>query len=176
MLTTPRLLLRNWKNNDMEAFIEMNEDRDVMQYFPDILNAEQTKALYQRIQLHFQQNGFGLYAVQEKASGTFIGFSGLMVPSYKAYFTPCVEIGWRLRKQFWGKGYTTEATKLCLLEAFTKLQLKKVYAFTSIHNSASEKVMLKLGMQKEGIFRHPNLPLHHYLSEHVLYSISSNNK
>ena len=176
MLTTPRLLLRNWKEEDIDSFIAMNGDIDVMRYFPSILMPEQTKALYQRIQLHFQQNGFGLYVVEEKATGAFVGFTGLMTPSFTAFFTPCIEIGWRLRKQFWGKGYATEAASECLKEAFSKLELTKIYSFTSIHNKASEKVMQKLGMEKEGTFPHPNIPIHHYLNEHVLYSISSIHK
>jgi RimJ/RimL family protein N-acetyltransferase len=86
----------------------MNADPQVMRYFPSTLTAEETDALLGRISLHFEQHGFGLWAVVDKATGEFAGYIGLAVPSFEAYFTSCVEIGWRLAARFWNRGLATE--------------------------------------------------------------------
>ncbi|HRH61326.1 MAG TPA: GNAT family N-acetyltransferase [Chitinophagaceae bacterium] len=174
IISTERLGLRLWKPEDFIPFAEMNKDKDVMEFFPSLLADDETKSMIQRIENHFTKHGFGLYAVEEKASKHFIGYTGFMVPSFESFFTPCIEIGWRLHHNAWGKGYATEAAKACLQYGFATLQFDKVYSFTSVINTRSEKVMQKIGMQKIGEFNHPKIAEGDRLCRHVLYISSSN--
>ena len=174
IISTERLGLRLWQPEDFIPFAEMGRDRDVMEYFPSLLTNDETKTMMQRIENHFVKHGFGLYAVETKASKQFIGYTGFMVPSFESFFTPCIEIGWRLHRSAWGKGYATEAAKACLLYGFATLQFDKVYSFTSLINARSEKVMQKIGMQKIGEFNHPKIVEGDRLCRHVLYISSSN--
>ena len=111
MLQTQRLILRNWQQSDFEPLVRMNADAEVMKYFPATLSPLESKALIERIKTHHQNHGFGLWAVEERSTGTFIGFIGLNITTFEAHFTPTVEIGWRLAKTFWGKGYATEGAR-----------------------------------------------------------------
>lgn len=171
-METPRLILRDWKEEDLIPFTLLNKDEHVMKYFPKTLSEEETRALYDRIQRHFKDNGFGLYAIETKKRNEFIGFTGFQRISFEADFTPGVEIGWRLKFDKWGKGYATEASSACLRYANEQLDFKEVYSFTSIWNSMSEHVMQKLDMQKVKEFDHPLLPPDHFLCRHVLYKIN----
>jgi len=171
IITTERLGLRRWTEDDYLPFAKMNKDKEVMQYFPSLLTDEETTAMINRINLHFEKHGFGLFALEKLSTKEFIGYTGFMVPSFESSFTPCVEIGWRLRKEDWGKGYATEAAKACLRYGFEVLGFKKIYSFTSTINLRSEKVMQSIGMIKEGEFDHPKIALDHPLCRHVLYTI-----
>lgn len=168
-IETQRLILRDWNNNDLPGFIEMNRDEKVMEYFLKPLIPEESTAYYQRICDEFQQCGYGLYAVEVKESGEFIGYIGLHHPTYDLGWGPCIEIGWRLAANAWGKGYATEGATACLKYAFRQLHLSRVYSFTSLPNKRSERVMQKIGMQKVGEFDHPLVPYGHPLLRHVLY-------
>ena len=171
MIKTERLVLRKWMQADSIPFAEMNKDKEVMQYFPSVLSDEETAAMINRIGLHFEKYGFGLYALEKISTKEFIGYTGFMIPSFESFFTPCVEIGWRLRKEDWGKGYATEAAKACLHYGFETLGFEEIYSFTSKINLRSEKVMQAIGMIKEGEFDHPNISLNHSLCRHLLYKI-----
>jgi len=94
-----------------------------------------------------------------------------MVTTFGSFFTPCVEIGWRIKKEDWGNGYATEAAKACLNYGFKILQFDKVYSFTSTINLRSEKVMQEIGMVKAGEFDHPDIPPDNPLCRHMLYKI-----
>ena len=170
-IETPRLLLRNWLESDLETFAEMNADPEVMRYFPETLNAEQTNRFYESIQEEFSAYGYGLYAAEEKSSGSFMGFIGFHWCRRELEFHPSVEIGWRLDKRFWGKGYASEGAKACLEHGFEHLGFDKVISFTSVENVASQRVMQKIGLQLEGHFNHPLIPDGHPLKPHVLYGI-----
>ncbi len=172
-IETERLLLRKWKDSDTKSFFLMNRDLDVMKYFPELLTDQQSLELINQINQHFDDWGYGTYAVELKESRSFIGFIGLSHPRFENDFTPCIEIGWRLSKDMWGKGLATEGALAVLKYAFTKLGIESIYAFTTINNRASEKVMKKIGMKKLGSFFHPNLPAEHTLSKHYLYKILS---
>ena len=111
LIETDRLILRAWKAEDMPLFAKMNKDARVMRYFPSILTAEQTESFYNRIQSEFERNGWGLYAVELKSNGTFIGYVGLHEIGFDADFTPGVEIGWRLDADYHNQGLATEAAK-----------------------------------------------------------------
>ena len=169
-IETDRLILRSWKEEDFPLFAKMNKDARVMRYFPSILTAEQTESFYNRIQSEFERNGWGLYAVELKSNGTFIGYVGLHEIGFDADFTPGVEIGWRLDADYHNQGLATEAAKV-VLKLAKKKGLQRLYSFTAKQNSPSERVMQKIGMKKVGEFEHPNLSSDSPLRTHVLYQI-----
>lgn len=172
LFESQRLGFRNWKESDIIPFAKMNSDLEVMQYFPQLLSKEETINLINRIHSHFKKWGFGLWAVEEKESENFIGFIGLNYADFESSFTPCFEIGWRLDSSFWGLGYASEGAGLCLQKGFEEFSLKEIYSFTSVLNTRSENVMLKIGMQKIMEFNHPKLDKESRLCKHVLYRIS----
>ncbi len=171
IIETERLTLRHWKKEDTLPFIEMCADRKVMEFLSEPLSPEETRVTVKRIRDHFNKHSFGLYAIEQTETKTFIGFTGFMIPNFEHFFTPCVEIGWRIKSSEWKKGYATEAAKACLKYGFSELSFKKIYSFTSVHNLASQRVMQKIGLLDKGNFYHPMLPLYHYLCEHRLYCI-----
>ena len=149
----------------------MNEDPLVMEFFPRTLSPAESTDAYRRISAFIAGNKFGLFAAEEKASHKFIGFIGFNRPSFTSYFTPCIEIGWRLDRHFWNCGYATEGAKACLKYGFVSLGFNEVVSFTSVLNTKSINVMKKIGMTFEGKFEHPNLEEGHRLRTHVLYKI-----
>lgn len=169
-LGTDRLILRSWKAEDLSLFAAMNKDARVMRYFPAILTDEQTESFYNRIQSEFERNDWGLFAVELKSTGRFIGYVGLHEIGFDADFTPGVEIGWRLAADYHNQGLATEAAKEVLKLAKEK-GLSRLYSFTAKQNVPSERVMQKIGMTKVGEFEHPNLPKESPLLLHVLYQI-----
>jgi RimJ/RimL family protein N-acetyltransferase len=174
-LTTPRLLLRPWRDADLEPFAALNADPEVMAHFPKPLDRTESDQVAARMRTAFAQRGFGWWAVEVPGKAPFIGFIGLSVPSFAAHFMPCVEIGWRLARAHWGKGYATEGAQAALDFAFGKLGLREVVAFTTTTNLPSQAVMRRLGMRHSPAddFDHPNLPEGHRLRRHVLYSIGA---
>ena len=151
----------------------MNSDPDVMEYFPALLSHEESNEMASEIQRRINKNGWGFWAVEEKKSKKFIGFVGLNQPTYELPFNPCVEIGWRLAKEFWGYGYATEAGIKALEYAFETLLLNEVVSFTPVSNKRSEAVMQRLGMNNsQRNFNHPEVPANSQLYEHLLYKIS----
>ena len=171
---TERLILRNWIDSDIEPFTKLNQDTEVMEYFPNILSAEETIALIEKIKNKFSMQGFGWYAAELKENHKFIGFIGLNIPDFKADFTPCVEIGWRLAHEYWGHGLAVEGAKKCLEIGFNEFNLNEIVSFTTKNNHRSERVMQKLGMIYDAAsdFHHPKLASEHPLSLHVLYRIT----
>jgi ribosomal-protein-alanine N-acetyltransferase len=172
-LETERLILRQWKREDFLVFQQLNSDPIVMEYFPSVLSKVESNVLAQKIYDLIESKGWGLWAVEEKKSGDFIGCVGLYEPSLDLPFSPCVEISWRLLKKYWGKGYATEAAKKALVYAFEELNLDEVVSFTAHINHRSEAVMQRLSMKKlDKTFEHPALPMSHRLRKHLLYTIS----
>lgn len=169
---TSRLQLRDWEETDLEPFRRLNADDEVMSYFPKTLSNEETNAFYQSIVSEFKEYGFGLYAVELKENKQFIGFIGFHRATFEADFTPCIEIGWRLKKEAWGKGYATEGAKACLQYGFNQLGLTDVYSFTAEVNTPSKNVMIKIGMSFMNTFDHPRVEENSPLKKHVLYHIS----
>lgn len=172
-LETPRLIIRPWKASDLEPFSELNADPEVMCYFPTPLSKDESNSLADRIQLIISENGWGFWAVELKQNQQFIGFTGLHHQPEQFDFSPCTEIGWRYAKQFWHQGYATEAAQACLDFAFQQLDLNEVVAFTATQNTASEKVMQRLGMCYVKNFIHPKLNPQHPLATHLLYQIQA---
>ena len=171
MIETERLLLRRWKEEDREPFYRVNSDPRVMEFMPECLTRAESGQLFERINEHFRKHGFGLFAAELRKEQLFIGFIGLAVPSFKAHFTPCVEIGWRLAADHWGRGLATEGAEAVAEHVFTELALEELVSFTVAANSRSRRVMEKIGMTHNAAddFDHPNLPEGHPLRRHVLY-------
>ena len=166
---TPRLILRRWQQSDHAAFIAMNMDPEVMRYFPALQTPEQTEAMIARVEAFIEEHGYGLFALERRDTNQFIGFTGLSHPRFESFFTPCVEIGWRLAKGHWGQGFAQEAARTCLQFGFEQLGLKEIYSFTSLLNTPSINVMQKIGMTEAGQFEHPAIADGHPLRTHVLY-------
>lgn len=168
-IQTPRLILRQWQDSDTAPFIQMCADDDVMRYFLKKLNVEEAAAFMQRLRDAIETRGWGLYAVELKTTGEFIGFIGLHVHSPEFEIADAPEIGWRLLAQYWHQGYATEGAKAVLKHAFRNLRLDKVISFTACINMPSERVMQRIGMDKIREFEHPRVPTGHPLQTHVLY-------
>jgi ribosomal-protein-alanine N-acetyltransferase len=174
-LTSDRLRLRRWRDEDRAAFAAMNADPRVMEFFPATLSRAESDALVDRIEASHRERGFGLWAIEVPGVAAFAGFTGLSVPRFSAPFTPCIEVGWRLAVEHWGKGYATEAARLAFDHGFGTLRLSEIVAFTAVGNLRSRSVMERLGMQRDPAddFDHPSLPDGHPLRRHVLYRLKS---
>ncbi len=173
-IETERLRLRDWSDVDAAPFAALNADPRVMEFFPAALTRAESDAQMAAIRAFIEDHGYGLYAAEEKSSGRFIGFVGLSLPSFKAHFTPAVEIGWRLARESWGLGYATEGARVVADHAFGPLGLDALVSFTAEWNRPSRRVMEKIGMTHDPVddFRHPRLPPDHKLSRHVLYRLN----
>ena len=147
-LETERLVLRDWREEDSVVFSRMNRDPKVMEYFLKPLTDTESRDFYERIRREIDTFGWGLFAAEVKISGKFIGYIGLHHTNFETDFCPCIEIGWRLCENSWGRGYATEGARACLDYAFRQLQLPEIYSFTSLPNRRSERVMQKIGLQK----------------------------
>lgn len=165
-LTTKRLILRQWTDLDLAPFAALNADKDVMEFFPSVMSKEESDSLAKMIRSELERELYGLWAVD--VEGKFAGFVGL---HKQPFIQPEIEIGWRLAKEFWGKGYATEAARRVLDYAFNDLKLEGLSSFTVPHNLRSRNVMEKLGMTFAGVFEHPKLPQGHPLRQHVYYSL-----
>ena len=171
ILATPRLILRPWREEDLEPFAALNADPEVMRYYPAPYSREESRQYLERTRAKTEAGGFCWMAVERPGVAAFIGLIGISVPSLEAHFTPCVEIGWRVARAHWGQGLATEGARAVLDHAFTVLGLEEVVAYTARVNQPSRRVMEKLGMTRDpgDDFRHPRLSGDHPLSEHVLY-------
>jgi RimJ/RimL family protein N-acetyltransferase len=169
LLTTERLILRQWRDADREPFARLNADPVVREFFPRRLTRDESDAHLSGIQNWIAERGWGLWAVEVKGGAPFIGFVGLSIPSFR----PCVEIGWRLAKEHWGHGYASEAAAASLRFGFEKLTLEEIVAFTVPLNERSRRVMERIGMSRDPAddFDHPNVEPGHPLQRHVLYRI-----
>ena len=178
MLRTERLVLRRWREEDLEPYAALNADPDVMHHFPKTLSRAESDAMVDRIEAHFDERGYGLWAVEVIGSASnggvpFIGFIGLAYQTFPAHFTPAVEVGWRLAKAHWGKGYAPEGARAALDVAFDELGLDEVVSMTTVGNDKSRRVMEKIGMTRDPAddFEHPNVT-DPRIRPHVLYRVS----
>jgi RimJ/RimL family protein N-acetyltransferase len=153
---TPRLLLRRWYDTDVAAMAEINADPQVMRWIGGgVRDADTTARNIERWEEEWDEEGFGLFAVELLASGELAGFTGLSVPTFLPEVLPAVEIGWRLGTQFWGQGYASEAAHAALEFALQDRGLDRVVSIAQVGNDASENVMRKLGMVPERETTHP---------------------
>jgi RimJ/RimL family protein N-acetyltransferase len=173
VLVTRRLLLRRWRPEDRSAFAEMNADPEVMEFFVSPLTREESDAFLDRIVAEFDDHGFGPWAVEEPRTGRLIGFSGLIYQTFEAPFTPVFEIGYRLARHAWGRGYATEAAHAATAHGFEHAGLTEIVSMTAVLNTRSQAVMRKLGMRHDPAndFNHPRVPRGHPLERHVLYRL-----
>lgn len=171
-LRGPRVLLRDWSLADLAPFAALNADPEVMRHFPAPLTSAASDALAGRIVRHIRREGFGLWAL-EAPGLPFAGFVGLARVPFAARFTPAVEIGWRLGRAAWGRGYAAEAARLALAHGFGALGLREVVSFTVPANERSWRLMGRLGMRPDGGFEHPGLPDGHPLRPHLLYRLGA---
>ncbi|MFI9100232.1 GNAT family N-acetyltransferase [Streptomyces fildesensis] len=150
-IRTPRLLLRRWHDDDLAPMAEINADPEVMRWIRDgsVRDLESTAESIERWEEEWDDEGFGLFAVELLASGELAGFTGLSVPGFLPEVLPAVEIGWRLGRQFWGQGYASEAAHATLEFALQDRGLDRVISIHQVGNDASENVMRKLGMVLE---------------------------
>jgi RimJ/RimL family protein N-acetyltransferase len=171
---TDRLILRSWQESDRAPFARLNADPRVMEFLPGPLSTDESDRMAERIEAHFRQHGFTVFAAERKQTAEFAGFIGLAVPEFEAHFTPCVEIGWRLAAAHWGTGLATEGARAIVRYAFETLQLERIVSFTVPANVRSRRVMEKLGMSHDPAedFDHPRLPDGDRLKGHVLYRLT----
>ena len=171
LIVTERLLLRDWRDADLDPFVAMNADPVVMEFFPETYTEERTHRFVALIRERWRQLGYSLWAVERKDTGHFIGYIGLWPATFPAHFTPAVEVGWRLAADQWGHGYATEGARAALDYGFNTVGLDEIVSFTSAINVRSWRVMERLGMRRDinGDFEHPNVPAGHPVRPHVLY-------
>ena len=171
-LTTPRLILRQWRDEDYAPFASLNADPHVMRFFPSVADRERSDAMADRIRARITELGFGLWAAEVPGVAPFIGFIGLQPVPFEAPFGPAVEVGWRLDSRFWGRGYAPEGAAAALEHAFGPLGLDEVVSMTIPANLPSQRVMQKLGMTRDPAddFDHPTLPDWEH-RRHVLYRL-----
>jgi RimJ/RimL family protein N-acetyltransferase len=170
---TERLRLRQWLPTDREPFSALNADPRVMEFFPAPLDRAASDTMADRCESLIAERGWGFWAAETKDTHEFIGFIGLHIPIPELPFSPCVEIGWRLAFQYWGKGFATEAAHGALRVGFGSLELLEIVSFTSVFNLRSRSVMRRLGMQETSeTFEHPNVPVGSPLRQHCLYRLS----
>jgi RimJ/RimL family protein N-acetyltransferase len=172
-LRTERLILRQWRPDDRELFAAMTANPEEMKYFKGTWSRAESDRMVDRLEAHFTQHGYGLWAVEIPGVTSFGGVIGLAIPHLDAHFTPCVEIGWRIGIQYWGRGYATEGARAALQFGFDQLELREIVAFTATTNIPSIRVMERLGMTRhpEDDFDHPIFPEGHPLRPHVLYRL-----
>ncbi len=174
-IKTERLILREWKDEDRGPFARMNGDPIIMEYMPRSLDEKASNKLVDRFQKHFDEHGYGLYAVEVQETGQFAGFVGLDTVRFTAPFTnpkkPATEIAWRLDYEFWGKGYGSEAASAVLGYGVSDLKLKQIVGFTVYDNTRSIQLMEKIGMTRDmdGDFAYPSLRKGHPMGHLVLY-------
>ena len=168
-MTPAEVVLRPWRDADLAPFAEMNADPEVMRYFPRPLTPAESGEFMARLRADVDRQGWGLWVVE--VEGAFAGFTGLSVPKFTARFTPCVEIGWRLRREYWGRGVAYAAAQLAQSFAFEHLKLPELVSFTWTGNVRSRRLMERLGFSRRPSedFQHPLLAADSPLSLHVLY-------
>lgn len=173
-IETDRLVLRQWIETDRDPFAVMCADPAVMEFFPATLSRAESDAMVDHVQAHIDEKNWGLWAVEGKSDGSFLGFVGLHPTSLKLPFPPTVEIGWRLAKSAWGKGFATEAANECLKFGFEEISLGEIVSFTAVPNLRSVAVMRRIGLRdRQEVFEHPALPPGHALRDHVLYGLTA---
>ncbi|MGW9437015.1 GNAT family N-acetyltransferase [Streptomyces sp. NPDC055607] len=173
-LRTPRLVLRQWNSSDRDPFAEMNADPEVMEFLPSLLDRQGSDAMASGISTALAAQGWGLWALESVGTGEFLGFTGLSHATFEAPFTPAVEVGWRLARRAWGKGFATEAAVAAVAFGFEELGLPEIVSFTAVGNRRSRAVMERLGMTyaPDEDFDHPKLRAGHPLGRHVLYRLA----
>jgi RimJ/RimL family protein N-acetyltransferase len=170
-IRTDRLLLRRWFDSDREPFAALNADPETMRFFPETLDRQASDAFVDRIEARFEQQGFGLWALEVTETGEFIGFTGLNPLPDGVPGAGGIEVGWRLARHAWHRGYATEAAKAALDVAFGRVGMREIWSMTAVLNEPSQAVMRRLGLSEIARFDHPRIPVGHPLRPHVTYHL-----
>ncbi len=171
-ITTPRLILRPWRESDLSLFAEQNADPLVMQFITGTLTRQESDTYVAAARDHLAKHGFCKWAVEAPGVCSFIGAVGLTYVKFEAEFTPAIEVAWRLKQRYWGHGYATEAAQAAVTDGFNRMGLKEIVSMAALSNLASIKVMERLGMIQAFQFDHPHHPDPDPLRRHVLYKLS----
>ena len=167
---TPRLRLRQWRESDREPFAALNADPAVMEFFPALITREASNASIDSWQSQFVERGWSNWAIEVRETKAFVGFAGLSVPRRVFPFSPCVEVGWRLARAHWGKGFATEAARGAVRVGFERLALLEIVSFTTVLNLRSRAVMERIGMHNaHEDFEHLGIPVGNSQRLHCLY-------
>jgi len=173
MIKGPRICLRQWTDDDLDPFAEMDADPEVMRFLPKVATREESSQFLENCRNYIEKNEWGLWVVE--IDDTFAGITGCRKVSFQAHFTPAIEIGWRLRKEFWGHGYATEAARVAMLHGFLNYDWSEIVSYPTSQNKPSWRVMQRLGMSHDEAddFYHPKIPKGHPLQLHCLYKLKS---
>jgi RimJ/RimL family protein N-acetyltransferase len=169
MIRTDRLIMRRWQESDREPFAALNSDPDTMRYFPSTLDRAASDQMIDKIEMLFDQQGFGLWALEVAETGQFIGFTGLNPMPEGVPGAGGMEVGWRLAMPAWHRGYATEAGLAAVGLAFDRIGFDEIWSMTAILNEPSQAVMRRLGLTEHGFFEHPRVPEGSPLRPHVVY-------
>jgi RimJ/RimL family protein N-acetyltransferase len=174
IIRTQRLILRPWRETDLELFAKLNADPKVMEFYNSVLTRNESDALAMKFQKEFKERGYGFWAIEVPGVADFIGYVGLNYWNLEMKFAPCIDIGWRLDSSFWGHGYATEGAEASLHYGFKMLGFSEIVAMATIGNTRSKHVMERLGMKTDPAenFEHPKVPKGDRLSWRVLYRLS----
>jgi len=172
-IRTDRLLMRRWLDSDREPFAALNADPETMLFFPETLQRQASDAFVDRIEARFELQGYGLWALEVTDTGEFIGFTGLNPLPDNVPGAGGTEVGWRLARHAWHRGYATEAATAALDVAFGRLGMKEIWSMTAVLNEPSQAVMRRLGLSEVARFDHPGIPPGHPLRPHVTYHLAS---
>ncbi len=173
VLSTERLLMRRWQDADREPFAALNGDPLTMQFFPETLDRAASDAFVDRIESRFDEQGYGLWALELMATGEFIGYTGLNPMPDGVPGAGGMEVGWRLARRAWHQGYATEAARAALGVAFDGAGLAEVWSITAVLNEPSIAVMRRIGLTEHSRFEHPRIPVGHPVRLHVAYQLAS---
>jgi RimJ/RimL family protein N-acetyltransferase len=171
-IRTDRLIMRRWRESDTAPFAALNADPETMRYFPSTLDRAESGAFIRRIEQRFEQHGFGLWALEIAQTGEFIGFTGLNPMPDGVPGAGGTEVGWRLAKHAWHRGYATEAARAALDIAFHRIGLGEIWSMTAVLNEPSQAVMRRIGLAHYAFFDHPRVPAGSPLRPHVVYHLA----
>ena len=173
-IQTARLVLRPWRDDDVEHWVAMSADPRVMEFFPSTSQRSEAESTAARIRERLEHDGYGWWVAEVKGEAPFAGVITLQDVPFEAHFTPALEVGWRFVYDQWGHGYATEGARAALDFAFGTLGSDEVVAMTAEVNVRSQRVMQRLGMTHDSAddFDHPRLPEGDRLRRHVLYRIT----
>ncbi len=147
-IQTERLILRQWATSDLTPYANMCSNPEVMRWIGNgsVRTRSECEKTIQYFQGGWRDIGLDLFAVELKRDGRFIGFCGLSVPTFLPEILPAVEIGWRLDKAYWGRGFGTEAAEASLSFGLDTLGLDEIVSIHQVGNDASARIMWKIGM------------------------------
>ena len=171
-ITTGRLIMRRWKDEDRAPFAELNADPQTLVFFPSTLTRQESDAFVDRIEARFERDGYGLWALEVGQTGQFIGFAGLAPLREDVPGGGGMEIGWRLARPAWHQGYATEAARAARDVAFDGAGLAELWSMTAVLNAPSQAVMRRIGMTEALRFEHPGVPDGSPLKSHVMYHLA----